>query len=163
MTDRERLLQTLAATYAYYERELSEFIVQVWLDDLEGHPIDAVCAAFTAHRRDPQRGQWLPKTADILRHLGRDDGANGQLAWGKVMEIASNGGRGRLDDAAAFEAVRSIGGISAVQRADSQQTQWLQKRFLEAYSVYAKREREQPVLLGHDAMQRIAGAVREGA
>ena len=54
MTDRERLLQTLAAVYAYYERELSEFAVGVWLEDLEGHPIDAVCEAFKRHRRDPE-------------------------------------------------------------------------------------------------------------
>lgn len=158
MTDRERLLQTLAATYAYYDRELSQFVVQVWVEDLEGHPIDAVCAAFTAHRRDPQRGQWLPKTADILRQLQGDVEHEAQLAWGRVMEAATNGGRGEIDNVSR-QALHTMGGISAVQRADVQQTQWLRKQFLETFAVYAKRDRDGGALLTDDSRvrARLAG------
>ena len=85
MTDRERLLQTLVAVYAYYDRELSEFAISVWLEDLEEHPVDAVCEAFKRHRRDPERGQWLPKSADILRQLQGDKAEAVQMAWTRLL------------------------------------------------------------------------------
>lgn len=160
MTDRERLLQTLAATYAYYERELTQFAVKVWLEDLADLPIDAVCAAFVAHRRDPQRGQWLPKSADILRQIRGDIESDAHLAWGDVMRIACNGGRGEVD-AVTLAAVKSLGGISVIQHAKPEQNQWLQKRFLEAYAVYARREQDQPALLGNDAQKLVESAAKK--
>lgn len=159
MTDRERLLQILAATYAYYERELSQFVIQVWVEDLDGYQIDAVCAAFTAHRRDPDRGQWLPKSADILRQIHGDVKDAAQLAWSRVLSVAAAGGRGQLDDATR-EALHSLGGLSAIQRAPVDQNGFLQKRFMEAYAVYAKREREAPALLTGDVRKLLAGVAK---
>ena len=62
MTEAERqtLLQTLLGVHAYYDRDLSEMAVSVWLEDLAGHDMADVCAAFVRHRRDPERDH-LPR------------------------------------------------------------------------------------------------------
>lgn len=150
MTDRERLLQTLAATYAYYERELTEFAVGLWLEDLDSHPIDEVCAAFVRHRRDPQRGQWLPKSADILRQLQGDSAERAVTAWTHLLaEIRRVGAYGRPEiDETTREALATVGGWGAVCRADERELTWLQRRFAEAYGVHqARAERTAEPLL----------------
>lgn len=142
MTDRERLLQTLVATYAYYERELTDFALQVWVEDLGEHPIDAVCAAFVAHRRHPERGQWLPKTADILRQLQGGSGDRAIEAWSHVLaEVRRVGTYGRADiDAATRKAVDGLGGWGALCRAQESELSFLQRRFLDGYAVHHGRE-----------------------
>lgn len=138
MTDRERLLQTIAATYAYYERELSEFVLQVWLDDLNGHPVDAVCAAFVRHRRDAQRGQWLPKTADILRQIEGDIGDRALVAWGEVIAAAKAGGA--RFDGPTQAAIDSMGGMGRLRMAREDENGFLQRQFVAAYQAYQRRD-----------------------
>jgi len=96
MTDRKRLLATLAAVYAFYEREITELACQFWCEDMAEYPVEAVERAFAAHRRDPERGQFLPKPADIIRHLQGDSTQRAMLAWGEAVECARNGGAGYL-------------------------------------------------------------------
>ena len=142
MNDRERLLQTLVAVYAYYDRELSEFAITVWLEDIEGHPIDAVCEAFRRHRRDPEHGRWLPKSADILRQLQGDKAEVALLAWSRLQEqIGAVGSYGvPALDAPTRLALQALGGWGAVCRATERELPFLQKRFAEAFGVHQARE-----------------------
>lgn len=152
--EQQRLLQTLAGVYAYYERELTEFAVSVWVEDLQAFAIDAIERAFTAHRRDPQRGQWLPKSADILRHLTPVDGEAGALAWTQLMaEVRSCGSYGRPRiDASTRLALDTVGGWGALCRAQERELPHLQRRFLEAFGIFEARaarcENDLPLLGG---------------
>lgn len=140
MQNRERLLMTLAGVYTYYERELSEYIVSVWVEDLDGYEIADIERAFARHRRDPERGQWLPKVADILRQLHGDAGQNAAIAWGKVIECARAGGAGYEDlPAESKAALDSIGGLSMLRRADERQTAYLQRQFVAAHRAHVFR------------------------
>lgn len=160
MTDRERLLQTLVAVYAYYDRELSEFAISVWLEDLEEHPVDAVCEAFKRHRRDPERGQWLPKSADILRQLQGDKAEAVQLAWARLLlQVRTLGSYGRPNlDPASRLALDGLGGWGAVCRATERDLAFLQRRFGEAFGAHQARVERgaSTTLLGSDfAMPRL--------
>lgn len=154
MTDRERLLQTLAATYAYYERELSQFVLQVWVDDLSEYPIDAVCEAFARHRRDTKRGQWLPKSADILLQLNGDADERALVAWGEVIAAAKAGG-GRFDGATQ-QAVDSMGGMGRIRMAREDENGFLQRQFVASFKAYRARS-DAPPLLDGAALKAIAG------
>lgn len=157
MTDRERLLQLLAATYAYYERELSEFALQVWVDDLDGYPFAAVAEAFTRHRRDPKRGQWLPKTADILHQLHGDADERALVAWGEVIAAAKAGGA--RFDGATQAAIEAMGGMGRLRMAKEEENGFLQRQFVAAFKAFAHRE-EQPPLLGAEPVLRLVnGAI----
>lgn len=145
MTDRERLLQTLAATYAYYERELSEYVLQVWIDDLTGYPIEAVCQAFVRHRRDTKRGQWLPKSADILLQLHGDADERALIAWGEVISAAKAGGA--RFDGPVQAALDSMGGMGRIRMASESENGFLQRQFVAAFKAYRQRD-ELPALIG---------------
>jgi hypothetical protein len=57
----------------------------LWFSDLREHSLDDVRAAFEAHRRDPDRGRFVPVPGDILGKLadrGTRDGRPGsEEAW----------------------------------------------------------------------------------
>lgn len=156
MNDRERIMQTLVACFAYYDRELTDFAAAMWGEDLRGLSADVVEAAFTRHRRDPDRGQFMPKIADILRHIRGSLEHEALIAWGGVLQLARGGG-GPLEGPAA-EAVASLGGLSVVQRADESRNTFLQRQFVDAYRAFAQRE-EAPPLLARDELLRIASKV----
>lgn len=162
MNDRNRLLKTLAGCFAYYERELSEVVVSVWLADLAGHSPDAIDAAFVRHRRDPQRGQWLPKTADILRHLQADDSERRQAAWAGVLSEARRvGNYGRPDLTAEQQsAVDAVGGWRAVCHCDERELGFMQRRFMDAFDAFSARADRDHALIESTASAAIAAAAR---
>jgi hypothetical protein len=78
----QRLIQTLVGVYSFYDKQLTEFAIRVWLDALDGYDLDRVEQAFTQHLTDPDAGRWLPKPADIAGRLKDDDGRPGaDEAW----------------------------------------------------------------------------------
>jgi len=156
MTDRERLLTTLAAVYAFYERELTELACEFWCDDMGNFPVDAVERAFAAHRRDPERGQWLPKPADIIRQLQGDTTQRAALAWGEALDCARAGGAGyaRLQPATRA-ALDSIGGMLALRRADDSQVSFLQRQFVAAHKAEQHRDSAHALLLGAPAASEL--------
>ena len=68
-TDRERFATALLATFEVYGKELSDMVVKVWWASLKPHNIDDVCSALTKHISDPERGQFPPKPADVIRFM----------------------------------------------------------------------------------------------
>jgi hypothetical protein len=148
MNDREKqILQMLAGVYTYYEKELSEFAIRMWLEDLSDYDSDTIAEAFARHRRDPDRGQWLPKTADILRQIRGNVEDSALVAWGSVLSAARGGGSRDGFDAVTKEALQTLGGFGAVCRANEDQNAFLQRRFVEAYQTYARRAETPPLAL----------------
>lgn len=154
MTDRKRLVQTLVGVHAFYDKELTEFAIRVWEDALDGVPIASAEAAFRRHLSDTKRGQFMPKPADILRQLKGDEQDRALIAWGQVLTAARSGGG--MPDAcqATREALQAMGGMSVICRANESENGFLQKRFLELFSTYSRRD-ETPPLLGTDNVVKI--------
>lgn len=164
MTDRHHLLKTLAGVYAYYDRELSEVAAAVWLADLDEFSGPEISAAFVRHRRDPERGQWLPKTADILRQLRGDKAERQQAAWAGVLdEVRRVGTYGRPAlSAEQRSAVDAVGGWLAVCHCDQRELGHIQRRFISAFDAFdARADREVGLLEGpaDPAIAAIARAV----
>jgi hypothetical protein len=150
--DRRRLVATVTAVYAYYDRQASEFHLAIWEEDLGSFPIEVVERAVVAHRKDPERGQFLPKTADIIRQLQGDSTQRAALAWGEALECARNGGAGysRLPPATRA-ALDSLGGMLALRRADDTQLPFLQRQFIAGHKAVVHREDADAMLLGTPA------------
>lgn len=54
---------------AYYDRRISLDTIGIYWQGLRDLPFEVVRAALDAHARDPQAGQYMPKIADIRRHV----------------------------------------------------------------------------------------------
>ncbi|MFZ4792428.1 MAG: hypothetical protein ACOYMW_16335 [Candidatus Competibacteraceae bacterium] len=74
-----------------YDKAVSPALLEVWCNALLPYELADVHAALTAHISDPQRGQFPPKPADIIRHLpttATDDGHPGpDEAWGLLVRL----------------------------------------------------------------------------
>lgn len=82
-------MQMLALTAHRYGVVLTDAQTDVWLDDLRDLALDYSCgldtikAAFRAHIRDPKHGSFMPKLADIVRHMPQGISAypDASAAW----------------------------------------------------------------------------------
>lgn len=73
--DKNRFFELLDLTYDIIGVGEGKFISgpakAMFFDDLAQYPIDMIEKSLTAHRRDPQRGKFTPKPADIIHQIER--------------------------------------------------------------------------------------------
>lgn len=73
------ILEGLAATYPRGSVTVTDAVVDLYADVLRGISTDALRAAVRAHLRNPQRGQYFPKPADLIAALGLDPPAPAEV------------------------------------------------------------------------------------
>lgn len=127
---------------AYYRQNVSDFTMDVWWLACQPFDMEQVRKALTAHATDPERGQFAPKVADIVRILAGTATDRAQLAWGKVHEAMSSVGAYSdvvFDDPAIHAVVDDLGGWPKMCRTEIRELSYLQHRFCESYRAYAGR------------------------
>jgi len=77
---------------AYWKQDASKFTINVWWQGCKPFTLEQVSKALTAHATDPDKGQFPPKVADIVRHLAGTKTDRSLLAWGKVYDAMSSVG-----------------------------------------------------------------------
>ena len=80
-----------------YDKHISPALLEVWYNALSPCALADVQAALTAHIADPERGQFPPKPADIIRQLQArppDEGDSGhpgpEEAWGMLIHFVND-------------------------------------------------------------------------
>lgn len=144
---KQRLIQTLVGVYGFYDKELTEFAIRIWLDALAEFEVSEVEKAFDQHLKDPDCGRWLPKPADVIRQLRGDVEDEARMAWADVLEFVRGGGYGLLTGRAR-DAVNAMGGTSVIGRADEAQNGFLERRFLDYFKTYKRRESQPQLGMG---------------
>lgn len=140
--DRKKFLTVLAGVHDFFGKELSPFAAQVWLQACEAYEVEQVTKALSAHLMDPERGQWLPKPADIVRQLEGSFTDRSLVAWGAVYQAMKDIGAYRSVDfgnPAIHQAIADMGGWTKICRADLSELPHIQRRFCESFRAYAKR------------------------
>lgn len=141
-SDRAELGTLLTQALAFYGQTLSPFALGVWWQACHGFDIAQVRKALTAHALDPDRGQFAPKPADLVRQLRGTQSDRGLIAWGKVMDAIKRVGAYQsvvFDDGAIHAAIVDIGGWPAVCRSREDELPFLQKRFCDLHRSYSGR------------------------
>ena len=164
--DKAKFLQVLLAVYDFYGKELSEFSGHVWMQAVDGCDIQQATKALSAHLMDPDRGQFMPKPADIVRQLHGTHADRSLVAWGKVREAMGRVGGYEsvaFDDPAIHSAIEDIGGWTALCASTVDELPYTQKRFCDSHRAYSTRGGVHPPYLvgAHEVANRTAGrAVR---
>jgi len=159
----KRIMQTLAGVYDYYGKELTEFTLDVWVKALAGRDPEEVEKAITGHIQDPASGQFLPKVADVVKRLDGTNSDRSLIAWGKVLDAAQRVGAYQsvcFDDAVIHAVIVDMGGWSQLCRGKNDELPFVQRRFCDAYKVYASRgvTAYPAVLAGeHETVNQAAG------
>lgn len=93
LTDKPAFAAIIAKTWRFYDKTPTGETLSDWFDVLESFPLEAIATAFKQHLTDPKSGQFIPKPADIVRHLQAhqsddDSGHPGpEEAWGMLVRL----------------------------------------------------------------------------
>jgi hypothetical protein len=140
--DKPAFVRLLTDALAFYRQDVSTFAIGVWWAACEGFELEQVTKALTAHALDPERGQFAPKPADLVRILHGTLADRSLIAWGKVLDAIRRVGAYMsvvFDDGAIHAAVDDMGGWPKVCRSSMDELPFLQKRFCELHRVYSQR------------------------
>lgn len=152
--ERDRFGELVTSALAYYRQDCTEFTLAVWWEGCKPYSLEQVSKALTGHATDPDRGQYAPKVADVVRILGGTSTDRAALAWGKVYDAMCSIGAYTdivFDDPAIHAAVSDMGGWPKMCRSDMDELSYMQHRFCESYRAYSGRPGfEYPRVLGGD-------------
>lgn len=140
--DRAPFAQLMTQALAFYRQDVTDFTLEVWWNACLPFDLEQVRRALTAHATDPERGQFPPKPADLVRQLRGTHGDRALLAWGKVYDaMRTVGAYTSVDfgDPAVHAAIVDAGGWTALCRGDEADLPFVQKRFCDAFRTYAQR------------------------
>ena len=137
---RAKFIEVLSGVHDFYGKDMSKFALQVWMQACDTFDVEQVSKALSAHLMDAERGQFMPKPADIVRQLQGTKTDRSLLAWGKVLDAMQRVGAYQsvvFDDAAIHAAIEDNGGWPNVCRTKTDDLPFLEKRFCDSYKAYA--------------------------
>jgi hypothetical protein len=135
-------VKMITEVLAFYKQDTSRFAISVWWEAAKHFDFEQVSKALTAHAMDPDRGQFPPKPADLVRQLQGTSADRAMIAWGKVHEAMGRVGAYSdvvFDDPAIHAAVEDLGGWVKMCRGEISELSYLQHRFCEAHKAYTNR------------------------
>jgi len=164
-SEKPALLALVSDVLGYYRQPVSEFTLSVWWSACQAFSFEQVNKALTQHATDPDKGQFAPKVADLVRILAGTKTDRALLAWGRVFDAMGEVGAYRdvdFGDGAIHAAITDMGGWPKLCRTETAELGYLQHRFCESYRAYVNAGTiEQPALMGDrspDEMYRKRGA-----
>ncbi len=141
-TERPKFAQLLTDVMAYYGKDTSSFMLDLWWQACQNFDLEQVKKALNTHAMDAERGVFAPKVADLVRVLQGTTTDRAALAWGKVLGAMGSVGAYQdviFDDAAIHAAVMDCGGWTKMCRGDISELSYLQHRFCQSHKAYVSR------------------------
>ena len=86
---KQRFSQLMDELGLIYDREVSVSLKKLYWEDLPARSFAQIEAAFHAHRRDPERGRFFPKPADLIAKmqiLRTDQRPEADEAWALALD-----------------------------------------------------------------------------
>jgi hypothetical protein len=140
--DKRAFKELLTNVMAFYRQDTSPFALQVWWSACQPFTLEQVSKALNAHAVDPDRGQFAPKPADVVKTLQGTKTDRARVAWGKVFDAMQQVGAYQsvvFDDPVIHVCVEDIGGWTKICRSDLSELSFLEHRFCESYRAYCAR------------------------
>jgi hypothetical protein len=162
MADRnQQITVVLTGVHSFYRVELSAFQLKAWLRMLEGFESDQITRAFEMHMSDPTSGQFIPKPADVFKHLHGTQTDCAAIAWSKVLIAIQQVGSWKtvvFDEGAIHAAIEDMGGWPAVCVTTVDELPFVERRFCTAYKAHlARGSTYPPKLIGNTDATNAAG------
>lgn len=132
----------------FYKQDTSKFTMKVWWGACQRFDYEQVARALEAHAMSPDRGQFPPKPADIVRQLEGTQTDKSAVAWGKAHDAAGTVGAYQdavFDDPLIHVVIDDLGGWPKFCRTETAELGYLQHRFCESYRAYAARSVLTPI------------------
>lgn len=134
--ERKRVVETLTSVASLYKQDITPGVVSIWVQALDRFTAEQVIGALTAHVTDPERGQFMPKPADVIRAIQGTASDAALIAWGKVIGTVRRHGSYAdvvFDDPKIMQAIEQMGGWVRLCEMQESEEHWRQKDFTAIY------------------------------
>lgn len=140
--DFDKFQQGITGVYAFYDKEINDFALDLWWNALKHFDLNAVIQAFGRHVVNPEAGKWLPKPADIIRMLQGSTQDAALAAWAKVDKAVRHKGPYVdvvFDDPLIHRVLHDMGGW--IQLGEKNEDEWpfVAKEFENRYRGFRER------------------------
>jgi len=140
MNDKKQFADHFMLTCLAYEKEFNAEMAKLYFADLQEFTDCDVASAFSQHRKDPDRGRFFPKVADIIfqiQKLSRATDARqlAELEWSKVLRAAAKGLKPKDAAPEAIGALQITGGVKVVGYAEVPELARLKKTFIDSFTA----------------------------
>ena len=152
--DRNTFAKMMIALGEYYNREISDDLMDMYWNGMTHLDISVVREAMNRHMQNPDSGQFMPKVADVIRMTGGSTQDAALIAWSKVdraIRVVGCYDSVVFDDALIHRVIQDMGGWIGFGNKTEEDWVFVGKEFENRYRGYASRsERPEypPVLLG---------------
>lgn len=123
-----------------YGKQVSDIALSLWWNALKHFDLPAIREALSAHVRNPDNGQFMPKPADIIRLLGGTTTDSAMLAWSKVDKAVREVGTYRdiaFDDSIIHRVIYDMGGWPIFGTKTEDEWPFVAREFQTRYRGYA--------------------------
>ena len=137
--DRKDFAVLLAGTAEMYDKKLSDPLTEMYWECLKKFDLCDVERAFNQHVLDPDRGQFFPKPADVVRVIEGSSETRALQAWTKVLKTISFVGRYQrvaFDDAIIHSVIDDMGGWVNLCSTEDRQKPYKVLEFQKRYRGY---------------------------
>lgn len=136
--DKRIFADALIAMAEVYGKEITASLAMLYFDDLSEYPLAQVLSAFSAHRKDRDRGRWFPKVADLIDKLEGAADERGMVAWAALLPMLQDSARARSDDPITERVVKDLGGWLRLGHTSVDKLVWVEKEFVRRYQMYSE-------------------------
>ena len=136
-----------------YDKQISKSLLQLYFGALKEFTLYQVSEAISKHLLDPDSGQFMPKPANIVKHISgntqqkqRDIDSRAEFQWdGSVVRAVREVGSYRTPNFKdpITKAVISTWGWPELCKLTEEQLVWKRKEFIQQYNNYMTRPIEQ--------------------
>lgn len=140
--DKAKFSRLITDVLAFYKQDVSSFAMSVWWQACEPFDFEQVSKALNAHAVDPERGQFAPKPADVVKALAGTKTDRARMAWGKAFDAMQGVGAYQsvaFDDPVIHAVIEDLGGWTKLCRSDLKEISFIEHRFCESYRAYSGR------------------------
>jgi hypothetical protein len=135
--DKQEFAKAMTACYMAFDKQLDANQMGLYFEMLSDYNVNQVTQAFKAHMKDPDRGRFFPKIADVIYQIiGTEkqrselQETTAELEWAKIYAAASNGAEPRNISVEARSALRSLGGVNKVGYTLEKDIPFLKREFM---------------------------------
>jgi hypothetical protein len=144
-----KFLKLIAAVFAFYRQDTSEFALNVWWQAATPFDYEAVADALNRHCVNPDNGQFMPKPADVVKMLQGSTKDSALVAWAKVDKgIRQIGTYATVafDDPIIHAVIQEMGGWVALGTKEEKEWPFIRNEFEARYRGFKARNdvREYP-------------------
>jgi hypothetical protein len=142
---REKFAELMTAMEELYKQKSSGFLFEIYFSALKKYDIETLTNAIGAHVSNTKNGQFMPRPADIIRQIEKDNipaEHRAMVGWSEVeRQIRSVGSYDtpNFKDPLISHVIYDMGGWVSICQVMEKDLVWMGKDFERRYLSYAER------------------------